>query len=375
MKKINLKSGAMAAVLAGTMALSMVPATAFADEATTPENYGTTQTIEKTYNYGNTPLAAQNFTFSLSYKSASKIGSNEYQAPTLKDDQDGKVTISTPGTDNTPDDKTVSGSAKLIDLVNEYNFTKPGSYTFELSEDPTGNPNIADSTAKYTVRVDVVWNTNEDGTPNGTVKINGIGLFKSGEKTKEVKADFTNNSNAASGALTVSKKVSGTAANTGDYFKYTLELTDAKQVAGSYAVKKGDDTVATLDADNDYSVSFYLKDGESVSVSGLPKGAAYKVTESEKVVNVNGDTMSEGTEDNGYTETNTVDGTASKNGLEATGTVSDAGDTVAYNNEKGFIPHTGVTMNMLPGIGIAVVAVAGGATLVISRRKRAGQDF
>lgn len=375
MKKINLKSGAMAAVLAGTMALSMVPATAFAAESTTPENYGITQNIEKTYNYGNTPLAAQDFTFTLSYKDATKVGSNETETPTLKSDKDGKVTIQTPGADETPDDKTVSGSTKLIDLVNEYNFTKPGSYNFELSEDPTGNPNIKDSTAKYTVRVDVVWNTNADGTPDGTVGIKGVALFGSDKDTKEANASFNNTSNAASGALTVTKKVSGTAANTGDYFKYTLQLTDPKQVSGSYTVVKDGKTVKTLSSSNKYTVDFYLKDGESVSVAGLPKGTAYKVTESEKVVDVHGDSMSEGTDDNGYTETNTVDGTASKNGLEATGTVSDAGDAVVYNNEKGFMPTTGITMNMLPGIGIAVVAVAGGATLVISRRKRAGEDF
>ena len=54
---------ATAAVLAGTMAF--MPMTAIATESDTPANYGTSQTIEKTYNYGNTPLAAQDFTFKL----------------------------------------------------------------------------------------------------------------------------------------------------------------------------------------------------------------------------------------------------------------------------------------------------------------------
>ena len=372
MKKINVKSGAMAAVLAGTMALSMVPATALAED---PANYGTTQTIEKTYNYGNTPLVAQDFTFVLTYKRAEKVGTNETADPTLKDGQDGKVTIQTPGTDETPADKKVSKTSKLIDLVNEYNFTKPGSYTFELTEETGSNPNISyDTTDKYMVRVDVVW----DNLEAGTVKINGVALFAAGANTKTDKASFTNNSNAATGDFKVSKTVSGTAANTGDYFQYTLKLTNPSQVSGSYTVVKNGETVATLSAKNSYEATFYLKHGENVSVTGLPKGTAYKVTEGTKVVtNDNGSqSVAENAADNGYTETNTVDGKNSENGLVASGEINAEGNTVvAYNNEKGFAPQTGITMNMLPGIGIAVVAVAGGATLVISRRKRAGEDF
>lgn len=371
MKKINIKSGAMAAVLAGTMALSMVPATAFAAD---PANYGETQKIEKTYNYGNTPLVAQDFTFVLTYKSAEKVGTNDTAKPTLKNDQDGKVTIQTPGTDETPADKKVSSTSNLIDLVNEYNFTKPGSYTFELAEEAGSNPNISyDKSTKYTVRVDVVW----DDLAKGSVKINGVALFAAGATTKTDKASFNNSSNAATGDFTVSKKVSGTAANTEDYFQYTLKLTDPSQVSGSYTVVKDGKSIATLSADDDYTATFYLKDGEHVSVTGLPKGTAYKVTEGTKVVtNDNGSqSVAEDAKDNGYTETYTVDDKASENGPVASGIINDGDTKVAYNNEKGFAPQTGVTMNMLPGIGIAVVAVAGGATLVISRRKRAGEDF
>lgn len=374
MKKINLKSGAMAAVLAGTMALSMVPATAFAAETTTPENYGSSQEIVKTYTYGNTPLAEQTFTFDLSYQSgkSEQVGTNTPVDPTLKAGQYGKASVTTPATD---DDHNGSVSAKtsLLDLVNEYSFTAPGSYYFTLSEENSGNPNISNDPHTYTVRVDVVW----DSLANKTVKINGIGLFKANSKTKEANAAFNNGSNAATGAFTVSKKVSGTAANTNDYFKYTLELTDPTQVSGSYTVVKDGQNVATLNKNNNYKVSFYLKDGESVSVTGLPKGANYKVTESEKVVtNADGhQSVADDAADNGYTETYKVNNGDSQTGTEATGTVQNADTTVAYTNDKGFATNTGVTMNMLPGIGIAVVAVAGGAALVISRRKRAGQDF
>ena len=368
---------ATAAVLAGTMAF--MPMTAIATESDTPANYGTSQTIEKTYNYGNTPLAAQDFTFKLEYKSAEKVGTNGYVTPTLKSGQDGKVTIQTPGTDDTPNDQSVSKSSNLIDLVNEYNFTAPGSYTFELSEEKGSNPNISyDETTKYTVRVDVVWDTLPTASSNGTVKINGVALFAAGATTKSDKASFTNNSNAASGAFTVSKTVSGTAANTDDYFQYTLKLTTPTQVSGSYTVVKDGTGVATLDSNNSYTATFYLKSGESVSVTGLPKGADYQVTEGTKVVTDSNGTQSvaDDAEDNGYTETYKLnDATDYTAGTVATGKVQDATTTVAYKNDKGFATNTGITMNTLPFVAVATVAVAGVAALVISRRRHAGEDF
>ena len=62
-------------------------------------------------------------------------------------------------------------------------------------------------------------------------------------------------------------------------------------------------------------------------------------------------------------------------GTVATGKVQDATTTVAYKNDKGFATNTGITMNTLPFVAVATVAVAGGAALVISRRRHAGEDF
>lgn len=189
--------------------------------------------------------------------------------------------------------------------------------------------------------------------------------------TKSANATFTNGSTAASGDLEVSKTVAGTAANTNDYFMYTLELTNKSQVSGSYYVVKDGSTVATLDADS--PATFYLKSGEHVSIAGLPKGVEFKVTEDTHVVN---DTQTDVTaDDNDYDERNTVNGKTSANGTVATGTLADAGTTVAYTNSKGFAPDTGITSNTLPfAVGGFAVVVAGGA-LIVSRRRRAGEDF
>ena len=55
--------------------------------------------------------------------------------------------------------------------------------------------------------------------------------------------------------------------------------------------------------------------------------------------------------------------------------IKKTGNQVEYSNTKGFIPGTGITMNTLPFAVVATVAVAGGAALVISRRRHAGEDF
>ena len=364
MKFNKLGSIATAAVLAGTMGL--MPVTALASKG--PDNYGTSQMIEKTYNYGRTPYAATTFQFKLDPKGEpTKVGSNEPGTASLKNPRDSTVSVTATDDDN---DGTSNGEVALSELVDKWNFTAPGMYTFTLSEVNDHNPNVSYDTTTYDVRVDVVWNDNHTAAV-----VNNYAVFAvtdgTPSTTKSADATFTNGSTAASGDLEVSKTVAGTAANTNDYFMYTLELTNKSQVSGSYSVVKDGSTVATLDADS--PATFYLKSGEHVSIAGLPKGVEFKVTEDTHVVN---DTQTGVTaDDNYYDERNTVNGKTSANGTVATGTLADAGTTVAYTNSKGFAPDTGITSNTLPfAVGGFAVVVAGGA-LIVSRRRRAGEDF
>lgn len=373
MKFNKLGSIATAAVLAGTMGL--MPVAALADDAagTTPAHYGTSQKIEKTYNYGNTPYAPTDFQFQLDYKNATQVGSNATADPTLKNSQDSTVSITATDADN---DGTSTGEVALSSLVDKWNFTAPGEYTFTLSEVNGHNPNVSYDTNTYEVRVDVVW---ADNTYTA-VKVNGYAVFAvtngTPASTKSENATFTNGSNAASGNLVVSKTVAGTAANTNDYFKYTLQLTDPTQVSGTYSVVKNGQVIATLESDKDYTATFYLKNGEQVSVTGLPKNVSYKVTEGTNVVTAANGNYTDTNTDNGYTEkVQNGSSAAIVEGTEATGNLPNDGVTVAYTNEKGFAPTTGITANTLPfAVGGIAVVVAGGA-LIISRRRRAGEDF
>ena len=118
------------------------------------------------------------------------------------------------------------------------------------------------------------------------------------------------------GALTLSKVIAGDGADANQNFKFTITLssdddTIAKKLEGSTTFGDVSFTggVATV----------YLKGGESVSLSDIPAGVAYKISEdavSGYTTTISGGTASEGT--------NTVTGTI----------VKDTTDTVTYTNTK-----------------------------------------
>lgn len=351
MKKINLKSGAMAAVLAGTMALSMVPATAF---ATTVSSTQSPNLVTKTWEAASNAQLndTETFTYDLTFKSSTDQGSNKAQD--FSNFGTKQVSVASKWQTNAKGGVSSTANISAAKLFENVDFTAPGTYVFNLKEErpANANPNINYSNAEYDIYVTVSWP--ENYPTENTPVIQSVKAHKVGSKDEKLDTASFTNSAADNDSLKVSKTVSGTAANTDDTFNYTLSVSGA---SGNYTVTKSDGTTATLTAGTDYK--FTLKHNQNIVVANLPEGATY--------------TVKEGNTD--YTESNTVDGVASTNGLEATGTIKKGGDEVAYKNTKGFATDTGVTMNMLPGIGIAVVAVAGGATLVISRRKRAGQDF
>lgn len=361
MKKINVKSGAMAAVLAGTMALSMVPATAFAATVT---DQNATQKIEKTWNFQSEYQYSKDetFTFELTHIDGmdEKVGTNDLQK--LSDFGTKTVNVKT----NKGEGNSATGSEALSAIFDNYNFEKPGVYYFKLAEKAGDNKSITYSNEKYTVQVSVDW----ADPVKKTAEVKQVNVvkgdaskddFEATAKKKVPAASFTNTTDKANNNLTVKKTVSGAAANTDDEFDFTVKL-EGLQPGYTYQVTAPDDvTVADAKADNDgkATVSAKLKHGQYLEVKNLPNGAKYTVSE--------GDT--------GYTETYKVDNGESKEGLTTGEQTVKASSEVDFNNEKGFAPQTGITMNSLAGIVVATVAVAGGVTLVIRRRNRAGEDF
>ncbi|MBQ3986544.1 MAG: hypothetical protein II635_06310, partial [Oscillospiraceae bacterium] len=186
----------------------------------------------------------------------------------------------------------------------------------------------------------------------------------------------------ASYDLTVSKAVTGNQGDINKYFKVTVtsampagkaypyretpisdretpisvnienaEARPTASVSTSYETMTNPSSVTA--AELAAGVDFYLKNGQSIVIKGLPKGSTYEVTEVNE----------------GYTQS--VEGTAvlTNDGTETHGLTANA--TVAFtNNKTGYIP-TGVVLGTVSGIAL----LAGGAFGIVAiKRRKNGED-
>ena len=369
MKKINWKKGAVAAVTAGLM-LSALPTMAFA-ATVTAQDAG--QDIVKNWTVASASQysASESFTFKLTYdgdQAATQVGSYDIVAPTGIGAEGKTVELSgltaVEGKANT-----YTKSTDLANIFSGVNFSSPGQYQFTLQEVAGSNKNITYSKQSYKVRVDVVSNTDGSGAPTGVAKINGVYILGTetvdGLNGKASSAVFDNTA-ADNQSLTVSKHVAGTAANTDDDFTFTVTVNNA---TGTYAVTG--DVAASTTITAGKAQTFTLKNGQEFVINNLPVGATYTVTETETDYT---ETHKANT-DKGYVGDD-ADTKDVNEGLESEGTIAKGtNSTVDFKNEKGFAPETGITMNTLPFVGVAAVAVAGGVSLVISRNRRQHEDF
>lgn len=185
-------------------------------------------------------------------------------------------------------------------------YTKPGTYTYVIAEQAGDETALTFSKATYRATVTVA----DDGAGKLSAKTKIAQLTDDAdsavERTVEA-AVFTNT--AKTGALTVKKTVVGGDSQREFGFAVALADGDGEPVSGTFG--KGEHAATFTDG----RATFTLKHGGEKTISGLPVGVRYTVTE---------DTAE------GYTTT--VDGT---DGSKAEGTVTEAGATAAFTNTYG----------------------------------------
>lgn len=356
MKKINWKKGAVAAVTAGLM-MSALPTMAMAAPVSDAAA-GLTKnwTVENATQFKN----GQNFSFKVQLTKIDTKGVSGNVGFKVGDFKN--VTVSQDWAKEA-DGLTSSKTITRTDLFKDWDFALPGVYTFTITENPlTGedaNANVKiDKDTSFTANVNVVWDTNKDGTlkldkdGKPIAKVESAGVIVEGKKGQ---ATF-NNTPADNSNVTVTKQVKGAFADTNKDFSYTLKLTGP--FTGSYQVMKNGVEAAKTNTNGE--ATFTLKNGETATIENLPLGVTYTITE---------------TDEANYDETNTVNGKNSKDGLVATGTVKAYDDAVVFTNTSNGVPSTGVIVNTIPYIAAGGVAVAGAVTLVISRNRRQHEDF
>ena len=185
-------------------------------------------------------------------------------------------------------------------------YTKPGTYTYVVAEQPGDETSLIFSKATYRATVTVT----DDGAGKLSAKTKIAQLTDDAgdavERTVEA-AVFTNT--AKTGSLTVKKTVVGGDSQREFGFTVALADGDGEPVSGTFG--KGEHAVTFTDG----KATFTLKDGGEKTIAGLPVGARYTVTEDAA---------------EGYTTT--VNGA---DGSKAEGAVTEDGATVAFTNTYG----------------------------------------
>lgn len=185
-------------------------------------------------------------------------------------------------------------------------YTKPGTYTYVITEPSGDEMSLIFSKATYRATVTVA----DDGAGKLFAKTKIAQLTDdagdAAERTVEA-AVFTNT--AKTGSLTVKKTVVG--GDSQREFGFTVALTDGdgEPVSGTFG--KGKNAVTFADG----KATFTLKDGGEKTIAGLPVGVHYTVTEDAA---------------EGYTTA--VNGA---DGSKAEGAVNEDGATVAFTNTYG----------------------------------------
>ena len=187
-------------------------------------------------------------------------------------------------------------------------YTKPGTYTYMITEQSGDEAALTFSKATY--RATVTVTDNGAGKLSAKTKIAQLtdDAGDAAERTVEA-AVFTNT--AKTGSLTVKKTVVGGDSQREFGFAVTLTDGDGEPVSGTFG--KGEHAVTFAGG----KATFTLKDGGKKAITGLPVGARYTVTEDAA---------------EGYTTT--VNGA---DGSKAEGAVTEDGATVAFTNTYGTV--------------------------------------
>lgn len=185
-------------------------------------------------------------------------------------------------------------------------YTKPGTYTYVVAEQPGDEAALTFSKATY--RATVTVTDNGAGKLSAKTKIAQLtdDAGDAVERTVEA-AVFTNT--AKTGSLTVKKTVVGGDSQREFGFTVALADGDGEPVSGTFG--KGEHAVTFTDG----KATFTLKDGGEKTIAGLPVGARYTVTEDAA---------------EGYTTA--VNGA---DGSKAEGAVTEDGATAAFTNTYG----------------------------------------
>ena len=188
---------------------------------------------------------------------------------TSADTYDGPVTFTvTPrGTAPVPEKTSVTISGEGRADFGSVTFSNPGTYTYEIRETAGDVTNMTYDSTVYTVTVRVTRPTDTSPLSATVSHLANGGAYSYRTDTGMVfRNSYAKPAEVTTGALKISKTVSGSGADQNAEFQFRVRVGELDGTYGGVAFTKGEATVS-------------VKAGSSVTISGLPAGTAYEVTE------------------------------------------------------------------------------------------------
>ena len=245
-------------------------------------------------------------------------------------------------------------SIDLVKLLGD-NYNKVGKYAYTISENETKIPGITKDAYTYEMIVTVV-NKQKDNLTNETGYGYYVGMYDA--EGQKVPAVFTNTYNSYS--LEVKKTVEGNFGDLGDTFTFYITLGNAEGKDNNYAsatVKVSDTNNAANNATwtiGGGQQTVILKHGQTATISNLPVGVTYTVTENK-------------TNDDGSAWVYTTTGEAKS---EDNKTIVAGDNKVEIVNKHEGTPDMGVVLDNAPYIAMLAIVAIGGVALMLNKRRR-----
>lgn len=249
-------------------------------------------------------------------------------------------------------------SIDLVKLLGD-NYNKVGKYAYTISENETKIPGITKDAHTYEMIVTVV-NKQKDNLTNETGYGYYVGMYDA--EGQKVPAVFTNTYNSYS--LEVKKTVEGNFGDLGDTFTFYITLGKEDGKGDNYATA----TVHVSDTSNPANNATWtigggqqtvtLKHGQTITVSNLPAGVTYTVTEKK-------------TNDDGSTWVYKTTGEAvAINDVLPSITANNNENKVEIVNKHEGTPDMGVVLDNAPYIAMLAIVAIGGVALMLNKRRR-----
>lgn len=236
------------------------------------------------------------------------------------------------------------------------NKTQVGTYNYTITENDTAIPGITKDSKTVNMTVTVI-NKAEENLSASTGYGYIVALRNAGDKDKS-DGKFTNTYNSYS--LEVEKTVKGSLGDLNENFTFTITLGKAAGKDNNYAsaIVKSDnsdnDGTWTWTADGQAQKTVTLKHGQTATISNLPVGVTYTVTENK-------------TNDDGSAWVYTTTGEAKS---EDNKTIVAGDNKVEIVNKHEGTPDMGVVLDNAPYIAMLAIVAIGGVALMLNKRRR-----